>query len=104
MNPTENEPQQKSRSVLLERRFVTCRVCGWVHYAMTLEEKASSDRFLERYQLTEAERLTYESAFRQCLRCESPASEFSAAEEADLQRAAGHLVTPVLVGVEVGTH
>jgi hypothetical protein len=71
---------------------------------MTAEEKATSDRFLERYQLTEAERLLYESAFRQCLRCESPADEFSAAVEEDLQRAAGHLVTPVFVDAEVGTH
>jgi hypothetical protein len=71
---------------------------------MTAEEKAASDRFLERYQLTEAERLLYESAFRQCLRCESPADEFGAAAEEDLQRAAGHLVTPVFVGAEVGAH
>jgi hypothetical protein len=71
---------------------------------MTAEEKAASDRFLERYQLSAAERLIYESAFRQCLRCESPASEFAAAEEEDLARAAGHLVTPVFVDAEVGTN
>jgi hypothetical protein len=71
---------------------------------MTAEEKAESDRFLERYQLTEAERLLYESAFRQCLRCESPADEFGAAAEEDLQRAAGHVVTPVFVEAVVGTH
>jgi len=71
---------------------------------MTAEEKAASDRSLERYHLSEAERLVYESAFRQCLRCESPASEFRAAEERDLARAEGHLVTPVFVEAEVGTN
>lgn len=75
-----------------------------MHYVMTAEEKAENDRFLERYQLTEAERLLYESAFRQCLRCESPADEFDAAAEEDLQRAAGHVVTPVFVDTVVGTH
>jgi len=71
---------------------------------MTAEEKAASDRFLERYQLSEAERRIYESAFRQCLRCESPASKFSAAAEVDLARAANHVVTPVFVENEVGTN
>src|SRR5215467_5973678 len=51
-------------SVLHNRRFLTCRECGWVHYVMTTEEKAASDRLIERYQLSEAERLIYESAFR----------------------------------------
>ena len=104
MKNIENQPQKSSSGVLLDRRFVTCRLCGWVHYVMTVEEKATNDRFLERYQLTEAERLLYESAFRQCLRCESPADDFSAAVEEDLQRAAGHVVTPVLVKAEVGAH
>lgn len=104
MGALEDKPSKPGGSVLLNRRFVTCRVCGWVHYVMTVEEKAESDRFLERYQLTEAERLLYESAFRQCLRCESPADEFGAAAEEDLQRAAGHIVTPVLVNAIVGTH
>jgi hypothetical protein len=104
MNSHENQSQKKVGSVLLERRFVTCRVCGWVHYVMTAEEKAENDRFLERYQLTETERQLYESAFRQCLRCESPADEFGAAAEEDLQRAASHLVTPVFVETTVGTH
>ncbi len=93
-----------SRSVLLDRRFLACRECGWVHYVMTAEEKAASDQFLERYQLNEAERHIYEAAFRQCLRCESPASEFGTAAEADLARAANHLVTPVFVEAEVGTN
>ena len=104
MNSRANESRKKVGSTLLERRFVTCRVCGWVHYVMTAEEKAESNRFLERYQLTEAERQLYEAAFRQCLRCESPAEEFSAADEEDLQRAASHLVTPVFVDTTVGTH
>ena len=71
---------------------------------MTAEEKAASDRLLERYQLSATERHLYESAFRQCLRCESPASEFSAAQETDLARAANHVVTPVFVEGEVGTN
>ena len=93
-----------SRSVLRGRRFLTCRECGWVHYVMTAEEKAASDQFLERYQLNQAERRLYESAFRQCLRCESPANKFGTAKEADLARAADHLVTPVFVEAEVGTN
>lgn len=92
-----------SRTALVDRRFLTCRECGWVHYAMTAAEKAANDRLVERYQLTEMERFIYESAFRQCLRCESPASEFRAAEDRDLERAEGHLVTPVLVDPDVGT-
>ena len=98
-----NESAQGSRTVLLNRRFLTCRECGWVHYVMTAEEKAAHDRLLERYHLSEAEWLVYESAFRQCLRCESSASEFRAANERDLDRAEGHLVTPVFVEAEVGT-
>jgi hypothetical protein len=100
---SKNESAQGSRSVLLNRRFLTCRECGWVHYVMTAEEKVAGDWLIERYHLSEAERFIYESAFRQCLRCESPASEFRAAEEHDLERASGHLVTPVFVEVEVGT-
>ena len=56
---------------------------------MTHEEKAENDRFLVRYQLNDKERSLYESAYRQCLRCEAPANEFRAAEEEDLARAAG---------------
>src|SRR5437773_11544635 len=104
MKPQESDPEHGARSVLLGRRFLTCRACGWVHYVMTAEEKATNDRVLERYQFSEAERLVYESAFRQCLRCEAPAREFRAAEELDLAQAEGHLVTPVFVEVEVGTN
>lgn len=104
MTFSKNESAQGSRSVLLNRRFLTCRECGWVHYVMTAEEKVASDRSLERYQLSEAERFIYESAFRQCLRCEAPANKFRAAGERDLDRAEGHLVTPVFVEVEVGTN
>jgi hypothetical protein len=63
---------------------------------MTAEEKAAQDRTLERYQLDWSERRTYESAYRQCLRCESPVEAFRTAGERDLNRAAGHIVTPVL--------
>ena len=71
---------------------------------MTTEEKALSDRFLERYQLSDSERHLYESAFRQCLRCESPADAFRAANDEDISRAVGHIVTPVFVGTEVGSN
>ena len=99
----ENEVSSGSRNVLFNRRFLTCPACGWVHYVMTPEEKAVNDRLLFRYQLTDKERFLYESAYRQCLRCEAPADDFRAAEEADLARAAGHMVTPVYVETEVGT-
>ena len=69
MKPPESKPHRSSRSILTGRRFLTCRECGWVHYVMTAEEKTASDRFLARYQLSEAERLMYEATFRQCLRC-----------------------------------
>ena len=101
---SKNESAQGSRSVLLNRRFLTCRECGWIHYVMTPEEKAANDRLLERYQLSATERHLYESTFRQCLRCESPASAFAAAQERDLARAAGHIVTPVFADGEVGTN
>jgi hypothetical protein len=76
--------------------MLACGACGWVHYAMTAGEKAQNDRALEPYNLTAAESRIYESEFRQCLRCEAPASEFRDAREPDLARAAGHIVTPVL--------
>jgi hypothetical protein len=100
---TESESPRSPRTILINRRFLSCRECGWVHYVMTAEEKAANDRFLRRYQLTAKERFLYESAFRQCLRCETPADGFRIAEEADLARAAGHMVTPVLVEAVVGT-
>jgi len=103
MASAESELPRRSRTVLTNRRFLSCRECGWVHYVMTEEEKETSDRFLERYQLTAKERFLYESAFRQCLRCETPANAFRMAEEADLARAAGHVVTPVFVDATVGT-
>jgi hypothetical protein len=77
--------------------MLACRLCGWVHYGMTAEEKAENDRALERYKLTAAERSAYESSFRQCLRCEAPATELRGAEERDYARAFGQIVTPVLV-------
>jgi hypothetical protein len=64
---------------------------------MTFEEKLAIDRGLARYNLTPAEQFLHESAYRQCLRCESPVDGFRAAEELDLVRAAGHMVTPVLI-------
>lgn len=103
MASDEYESPRSARTVLTDRRFLSCRECGWVHYVMTTEEKATSDRFLERYHLTEKERFLYESAFRQCLRCETPANAFRSAGEADLARATGHVVTPIFVDATVGT-
>jgi len=84
-------------TTLSGRRLLACGTCSWVHYAMTEEERAEQDRALLRYQLDAQEREVYESQFRQCLRCESPASGFRQATEPDIARAAGHIVTPVLV-------
>ena len=103
MSSAESELPRGSRTVLTNRRFLSCRTCGWVHYVMTVKEKATNDSFLERYHLTAKERFLYESAFRQCLRCEASADAFRAAEEADLAQAAGHVVTPVLVEAMIGT-
>lgn len=89
-----NEP-----TVLRDRKLIACGECGWVHYAMTVEEKLALDRSLSRYNLTAAEQLLYESAYRQCLRCESPVGGFREARERDLARAAGHMVTPVLIDI-----
>jgi hypothetical protein len=83
--------------LLYNRNLVACGTCGWVHYAMTADEKAELDGTLVRYHLDEQEREVYEAEFRQCLKCESPTSVFRQATEADLTRASGHIVTPVLV-------
>ncbi len=74
---------------------------------MTAAEKRDHDRLLDRlidrYQFSEAEQLIYSASYLQCLRCESPAREFRAAQERDLDRAAGHIVTPIFVEPTVGT-
>ena len=104
----ESERRHSTRTRLTDRRLLACPECGWVHYAMTPAEKAENDRELEyltrRYKLSLEEQELYESSYRQCLRCESPAEEFRAVSERDLGRAEGHLVTPVFVQPEVGTH
>ncbi len=82
---------------LINRELLTCGTCGWVHYAMTDDEKADLDGVVVRYQLSEHERAVYEAEFRQCLRCESPVAVFRQATEDDIARALGHIVTPVLV-------
>lgn len=108
MVPEESESGKSARTRLTDRRLLVCPECGWVHFAMTPAEKAENDRELEyltgRYELSLEEQELYESAYRQCLRCEYPADEFRAAREHDLDRAGGHLVTPVFVQSEVGTH
>ena len=83
--------------LLTNRKLLACGTCGWVHYAMTEDEKADLDGALVRYHLSEHEREIYEAEFRQCLRCESPASVFRQATESEVSRASGHIVTPVLV-------
>jgi hypothetical protein len=89
--------QQFEEIILRGRKLLACGACGWVHYAMRAEEKVAQDRAIERYHLDAAERLTYEAAFRQCLRCESPLSGFRDAIDGDFNRAVGHIVTPVLL-------
>jgi hypothetical protein len=91
-------------AVLVGRRLLTCSICGWVHYAMTAEEKQAHDRLPDRYEFTPAERRMYETTFRQCLRCESPAAAFRIAGENDLARAEGHIVTPVYIEPDAGTN
>jgi hypothetical protein len=83
--------------VLVGRRLLACSACGWVHYAMTAQERAENDRALKRYSLTASERSVHEASLRQCLRCEAPVTEFRDAREPELGRAASHLVTPVLI-------
>lgn len=100
----ENAAERGSSFVLLDRRFVTCSERGWAPYAMTAEEKAASAQVIARYHLNEQHQRLYESAFRQCLRWAAPAAACRAANASDLDRAAGHIVTPVLVGAEGGTH
>ena len=108
MAAEESESGKSVRTCLTDRRFLTCPKCGWVHYTMTPAEKAENDRELEyltgRYELSLEEQELYVSAYRQCLRCESPADEFRAAREHDLDRAEGHHVTTVFVQPEIGTH
>jgi hypothetical protein len=84
-------------NLLTNRKLLACGTCGWVHYAMTENEKAELDGAVVRYHLSEHEREIYEAEFRQCLRCESPVSEFRSATDNDVDRALGRIVTPVLV-------
>jgi hypothetical protein len=84
-------------TLLRGRRLVVCGTCGWIHYAMTSDEKARHDRALERYRLDADERRIYESEFRQCLRCESSASVFRDAPEREITHAVEHVITPVLL-------
>jgi len=95
--PVEREDSREGLVVLRDRKFIACGGCGWVHYAMTGEEKLALDRGLSRYNLTPAEQYFFESAYRQCLRCEAPVGGFREAQERDFARAAGHVVTPVLI-------
>jgi hypothetical protein len=94
------EPAQTG--VLIGRRLMACAQCGWVHYAMTLEEKLSADaeanRLAQRYRMNQQEAGLLESALRQCLRCESPAMDFRPAAPEDVAHAEGHIVTPIYVG------
>jgi len=84
-------------TTLTDRRLVACGTCNWVHYAMSEDEKALHDNVLARYDLSAHERRVYEAQFQQCLRCESPATDFHLASEREIARALGHIVTPVMV-------
>lgn len=93
---------------LTDRRFLVCPQCGWVHYAMTQAEEEENAQELEyltgRYELSPKEQELYALAYRQCLRCESPAAAFRAAQARDLDRAGGALVTPVCVRPQAVSH
>jgi hypothetical protein len=64
---------------------------------MTPAEKAIHDSRLAPYDLSPAERETYEMAFQQCLRCESSSRQFRPATEDEVAKALDHLVTPILL-------
>ena len=91
-----SEPYSRAR-ISEPRLLLTCSRCGWVHYVMTAEEMRTTQGLAQRYQMTSFERGLLLSAYRQCMRCESPASDFRLASESDLAPADGHLVTPVYV-------
>jgi hypothetical protein len=97
----QDKHQPAQTGVLIGRRLVACAQCGWVHYAMTLEEKLSADaeanRLAQRYRMNEQELGLLESALRHCLRCESPAMAFRPAAAQDVAHAEGHIVTPIYV-------
>jgi hypothetical protein len=95
--PERETTKQRDGGILRQRKLLACGACGWVHYAITAEEKAARDRALERYNLNPSERQVYDSSFRQCLRCESSVAMFRPVAELDLQSAAGHIVTPLLI-------
>jgi hypothetical protein len=95
--PIEREDSREGLIVLRNRKLIACGDCGWVHYTMTAEEKLTLDRGLSRYNLTPTEQYLYESAYRQCLRCEAPVGGFRDAREQDLARANVHTITPVLM-------
>jgi hypothetical protein len=83
--------------LLTDRKLLACERCGWVHYGMDDDEKAGLNSVLLRYSLSEHEREARKTEFRRCLRCESPASGFRQANQADIARALGHLITPVML-------
>jgi hypothetical protein len=97
----ENSSKAAARQLLTGRRLIACAECGWVHYAMTAEEKSAADAekfaLASRYRLSDAELDLIELSQRRCLRCESPAAGFRLAAPEDLEQAEGHIVTPIYV-------
>jgi len=85
--------------VLTGRSLIACAQCGWVHYAMTAEEKlaaeAEKSTLAQRYHMSREEVDLLELSLRRCLRCESPAASFRRADPEDIARAESHLVTPI---------
>lgn len=83
----------------MARSLIACAECGWVHYAMTAEEKMAADAetsmLAQRYRMSHAEIGLIELSQRRCLRCESPARSFRMADAEDLAQADGHIVTPI---------
>jgi hypothetical protein len=97
--------EYRARRVLTGRSLVACVECGWVHYAMTPEEKQAAEaeafQMAERYRMTRDEIFLLELSMRRCLRCESASAGFRQAAPDDLAQAEGHIVTPVYIGTDV---
>jgi hypothetical protein len=84
--------------LLTGTKLLACEGCGWVHYAMSDDERAGLNSAFIRYRFSKHEQETCEAGFQRCVRCESSASGFRQANKADIERALNHLITPVLTG------
>jgi hypothetical protein len=86
----------------MNRRFLTCPECGWVHYVMATAEKVAGDLVIERYHLNEVEQQIYGPSCSNAYGVKRQRASF-VRRAMRTSPAAGHVVTPVFVGVGVGT-